>query len=360
MLSPFYKWLLVMGMWLTIGRIMAQEAVADTITPQEVLYSKASKLIDSAKYKEGVVLLKKAIKLRPDYWEAFNKMAFAKIKLKDYKGAEKDLLKAEEIAPLNYETIKLKGINFFLSGNYKEAKTMLDTALYVLTEEKIEDAELYYYRAQLMFLGKSYKSALENCEVALDYRPNYPEVQLLKGQIRFAQKEYNHAVRELSTAIDKMPETNREYLAYELRAKSKFELGDYKGAVSDWNVYIEGIPGEEQSLISRAAAKINTGENTSAIIDLDDAIKLNGKNPVSYCYRGVAKGGNKQYVEALKDLDFSIKLKFDYAAAYVNRAAIKMASKDKRGACADLEKADGLGDELAIKLIEQYCRDSRN
>lgn len=93
-----------------------------------------------------------------------------------------------------------------------------------------------------------------------------------------------------------------------------------------------------------------------AIVDLDEAIKINGSNPVSYCYRGVAKGGNRQYVEALKDLDYSIKLKFDYPAAYVNRAAIKFASKDKRGACADLQKADGLGDEMAYKLIDRYCR----
>ncbi len=74
----------------------------------------------------------------------------------------------------------------------------------------------------------------------------------------------------------------------------------------------------------------------------------------------MAKGGNKQFIEALKDLDYSIKLKFDYPAAYVNRAAIKMASKDKRGACADLEKADGLGDEMAVKLIERYCKDGRH
>jgi hypothetical protein len=77
---------------------------------------------------------------------------------------------------------------------------------------------------------------------------------------------------------------------------------------------------------------------------------------VSYNYRGVAKGENKQFVEALKDLDYSIKLKYDYAAAFVNRAAIKFASKDKRGACDDLNKADSLGDEMAIKLIETYCK----
>jgi hypothetical protein len=61
-------------------------------------------------------------------------------------------------------------------------------------------------------------------------------------------------------------------------------------------------------------------------------------------------------VEALKDLDTAIKLKFDYSTAYVNRAAIKMASKDKRGACDDLAKADGLGNELAVQMIERYCK----
>ena len=93
-----------------------------------------------------------------------------------------------------------------------------------------------------------------------------------------------------------------------------------------------------------------------AIVDLDEAIKLNDKNPVSYNYRGVAKGESKQFVEGLKDLDYAIKLKYNYGEAFVNRAAIKFASKDKNGACEDLNKADSLGDEMAIKLIETYCK----
>jgi tetratricopeptide (TPR) repeat protein len=169
-------------------------------------------------------------------------------------------------------------------------------------------------------------------------------------------KDYNHAINELSKATQLMPIERPDYKAYKILAKSKFEVGDFKGAIRDWDVYIDGNPGEEEALISRAAAKINVNDNSGAISDLDEAIKINKKNPVSYCYRGVAKGGNKNYIEAVKDLDYSIKLKFDYAAAYVNRAAIKMANKDKRGACEDLAKADGLGDELALKLIEQYCK----
>jgi hypothetical protein len=70
----------------------------------------------------------------------------------------------------------------------------------------------------------------------------------------------------------------------------------------------------------------------------------------------VAKGESRQFVEALKDFDYAIKLKYDYAGAFVNRAAVKFASKDKHGACDDLNKADSLGDEMAIQLIETYCK----
>lgn len=353
----FYKWFSFSFIWLVSLSSPAQEVRKDSVAGYEALYREAVKLIDSSRYEQALPLLKKAVKENPNYWEALNKSAYARLKTKDYKNALKDLEKAEKIAPMNFESLKLKGIIFFMTDRFREAKETIDTAVYVLTEEKLDDAELFLYRARLMFKGKNYKAALETCETALDVNPNYTEVMQLKGEIRFVRKEYNHAIKELNGAIGLMTEENRDYYAYKLRAKSKFELGDYKGAVSDWDVYIDGIPGEEEALISRGAAKINKNDHSGAIQDLDEAIKLNSKNAVSYCYRGVAKGGNRQYVEALKDLDYSIKLKFDYPAAYVNRAAIKMASKDKRGACEDLSKADRLGDEMALKLYEQYCRD---
>lgn len=355
----FYKWPIFLFMWSIALMTKAQEETpkADsTLLPYEKFYRQAVKLIDSAQYKEAIPLLKKAIKEKADYWEAYNKSGFAKMKLKDYKNAAKDLEKAEYYKPMNFETAKLRGINFYLDNKFKESKVAIDTAISISKDEKIDDAELHYYQGLLMFKGKSYKTAIGACEAAVEINPNYFEAMLLKGEIRFAMKDYNYAIRELNAAIKAMPTLKTDYSAYKLRAKSKFEVQDYKGAITDWNVYIDAIPEEEEALVSRGAARINANDNSGAISDLDHAIKLNPKNPVPYCYRGVAKGGNKNYIEALKDLDFAIKLKFDYGAAFVNRAAIKMASKDKRGACEDLEKADSLGDELAIKLIQQYCK----
>ena len=349
------KWFLFSYIWLLPQVFSAQETKSDSLSEDQKLYFEAVKLVDSARYKEALVQLKKVVKLNPSYIDAYNKTAYVKIKLKDYKGAQKELDKAELLMPLNFETEKLKALNYYFNNQFKECKVALDTAIAIAHEEKIDDAELFYYRAQLMFKGKSNKTALEALESATELNPRYIDAFILKGEIRFAMKDYNYAIKELSEAIKLMSATKPDYAAYKQRAKSRFEIADYKGAVQDWSVYMEAYPEEEEALVARGAAKINANDNSGAIVDLDAAIKINPKNPVSFCYRGTAKGGNKMFSEGIKDLDQAIKLKFDYSTAYVNRAAIKMAIKDKRGACDDLNKADGLGNELALKLVQKYC-----
>lgn len=343
-----------MLIWLPLN-LFSQNA-SDSIPEFIRLYNEASALQDSARWKESIPLLKKAIKTKDDYWEAHNLLALALVKTEKFGEALKALSKSEQVAPMNYETIKLRGITHFLNNSFAASKNALDTAAELAVSENIDDAELHVYRARLMYKGKAYKDALGACEAALDLKPRMWEAMMLKGEIRFDMKEYRYAIHDLTEALNNMKPEKTDYRAYKLRAKSRFEVGEYKNAVTDWDVYLDAYPKEEEALISRAAAKINFNDNSGAIADLDQAISVNSRNPVSWCYRGVAKGGNKSYEEAMKDLNQAIKLKYNWPVAYVNRAAIKMAVKDKRGACQDLEKADSLGSETAYKLIDQYCK----
>lgn len=353
-----YKWLIftLIYFFSIVGRAQEESAEVDVLLPHEIELNKAAKMVEEEKYKEAVVALKKIVKENPNYLEAYQKMALAKIKLKKYYDAGKDLEKATSLDSSNYETLRLQGINFYLNNQFKESKVAIDSALAINRREKIDDAELLYYQALLMFKGKSYKDAINACEAALDHDYRYVPAIALKGEIRFVMKDYNYAIKELTEAIAKADSLKPDYASYKLRAKSWFEVREYKNAIKDWNVYIDAFPQEEEALISRASAKININDNSSAIDDLDKALKLNPKNPVIYNYRGIAKAGNGKYKEGLDDLNYCLKLKFDYAGAYVNRAAIKMALKDSRGACQDLDKADRLGDTMAYKLIEKYCK----
>lgn len=323
---------------------------------QITIYKAGLKLIDSAKYKNAINEFKKAVKIKKDYSEAWLKMGYCKMKLEDFIGADADYNKALKTGPPEFEPLKLKGINHFFLTEYDSAKKYLDSALLVYEDERIDDAEFHYYRGKLMYVGKSYKQALEESNITLEINPKYYDAMILKCEIRFAQKEWAYALKELNETIKALPEKMKNYELYKMRAKSKFELKDYKGSAQDWSAYIDNNSKDEEAYISRAMARININDHTNAIVDLDEAIKLNSKNPVSWNFRGLAKGSNKQIVEGIKDLDQSIKLKFDYANAYLHRAALKMAAKDKRGACDDLQKADSLGNDVAPGLFDQYCK----
>ncbi len=89
------KWSLLSFFWLIASISYSQEVKNDSISEEEKLYLTAIKEIDSARYKQAIPILKKVIKLNPMHVNAWNKMAYAKIKLKDYKGAEKDLQKSD-------------------------------------------------------------------------------------------------------------------------------------------------------------------------------------------------------------------------------------------------------------------------
>lgn len=323
---------------------------------QITIYKKGLKLIDSADYKNAIIEFKKALKIKKDYYEAWLKMGYCKMQMGDYEGADADYNKALKTGPGDFETLKLKGINHFFITEYDSAKKYLDSAQIIYEDERVDDAEFHYYRGKLMYVGKSYKKALEEANIALEVKPKYYDAMILRCEIRFSQKEWAYALRELNETIKVLPEKEKNYDLYKMRAKTKFELKDFKGAVQDWSVYIDNNSKVEEAYIERGMARINNNDYTNAVVDLDEAIKLNAKNPVSWNFRGLAKGSNKQIVEGIKDLDQSIKLKFDYANAYLHRAALKMAAKDKRGACDDLQKADSLGNEMAPGLFEQYCK----
>ncbi len=352
----FYKWFIILLCGLSS---LCSYSQTDSL-PQELkeitLFKQGIKAMDTLNYKEAITSFKKAVKIKKEYWEAYNKMAWCKMQTKDFKGADLDLYKSQEFGPNDFETMKLIAMNYYFLKDYKMSKKYMDSAEILIIEEKIEDAEFYLYQGKLRLAGKSYKQAYESAGNALYYKADYHEAMILKAEVRFAAKEWPYALRDLNEIIRILPENKMDYNLYKMRAITKFELKDYKGSVTDWNVYIDAMPKEEEALIQRAAAKINCNDFTSAIVDLDDAIKINPKNHISYCYRGLAKGSNKAIVEGLKDLDYSIKLKFDYSTAYINRAALKMAAKDKRGACEDLQKADSLGNERAPQLFNSYCK----
>ena len=338
----------------SISFCRAQKTKTDTsraLDPAADLYKASMKLIDSLRYKEAIKLLEKSVKIKKNYAEAYNKMALCNMELKDFSAAQKNLENSLKIMPDNFNCIKYLGRACFLNQKYDQAKKYYTDA----QQLNANDVELMCFIAELRSLGQDLKGALEMYNNIIYEKETYALAYLGRGMIKFKQKQYPYAIQDLEQGLllSKYQKIDKEI--YVSLAQCKFETGAYKSAIKVYDTLVRRDPKDANALTYRGASKLSMNDFSGAIKDLDEAIKLNPKDYISYNFRGTAKGGLKQNVEALKDFDYCIKLKLDYPSVYVNRAAIKMASKDRRGACEDLNKADQLGSDVAIKYIQQYC-----
>ncbi len=343
---------------ITSSICLAQKTKTDTtrtLDPAADLYKASMKLIDSLKYKDAIKLLDKAVKIKKDYSEAYNKIAFCNMQLNDFASAQKNLELSLKYDPDNFNCIKYLGRACYLNKKYDQAKKYYESADSLVSH----DVELMCFIAELRVFGGDLKGALEMYNNIVFERDNYAPAYIGRGMLKFKQKEYPYAIKDIEQGLVLSKYQKIDNDIYLSLAQSKFEAGDYKGAVKVFDTLVKRNPKNEYALTYRGASKIYTNDFSGAVKDLDEAIKLNPKSYVAYNFRGTAKGGLKQNVEALKDFDFCIKLKVDYASVYVNRAAIKMASKDRKGACEDLNKADQLGSDIAIQYLQQFCGGDR-
>lgn len=344
--------------WMCMGTCLAQKSKTDstrTLDPAADLYKASIKLIDSLKYKDAIKLLEKSVKIKKDYAEAYNKIAFCKMELNDFASAQKNLELSLKYMPDNFNCIKYLGRACFLNKKYDQAKRYYDSADSLVPH----DVELMCFIAELRAFGQDLKGALDMYNNIIYEKENYALAYIGRGMIKFKQKEYPYAIKDIEQGLVLSKYQKIDNEIYTSLAQSKFEIGAFKSAIKVFDTLIKRNPKNEYALTYRGASKISINDFSGAINDLDEAIKLNPKSYIAYNFRGTAKGGLKQNVAALADFDLCIKLKVDYASVYVNRAAIKMASKDRRGACDDLNKADQLGSDIAIQYIQQYCGGDR-
>ena len=147
---------------------------------------------------------------------------------------------------------------------------------------------------------------------------------------------------------------NHEYFFN--RAQDKFELADYEEAILDYNKALELSPTEICLVYSmRGNAKRNLGDFDGAISDQNKALDFDPLYADGYFNRGSAKYKMGDFSGAIEDYTQVIKINPKDSDAFFNRANIKKEIRDMRGACEDWKKGAELGDEDAVKLVQEHC-----
>ena len=123
---------------------------------------------------------------------------------------------------------------------------------------------------------------------------------------------------------DKFAKKNpNDSTAYNNRAVARYELGDYKGAVKDYDKAISIDPDFAVAYYNRGKAKYAIGDHKGAIKDYDKAISIDPNYADAYTNRGLVKYAIGDYKGAIKDYDKAISINPNDAFAYTNRAVAK-------------------------------------
>ena len=132
---------------------------------------------------------------------------------------------------------------------------------------------------------------------------------------------------------------------YNKRGNQKYDVEDYKGAISDFSKAIKINPQYGDAYNNRGNVKLDLNIYKGAISDYTKAIKINPQYGDAYYNRGLAKENLKDFEGAIKDYTKAIEIYpkgEDAGDAYHGRGYAKEMLKDFEGALSDYTKATKL------------------
>ena len=118
-------------------------------------------------------------------------------------------------------------------------------------------------------------------------------------------------------------------------------------------------PGQQEAIVyfNSGNSKYQQGDFEGALKDYSKAIELNPDYYKAYNNRGNLLSSVKEdYKAAIADFTKAIELSPTFAEAWLGRGTSKYLMADKSGACRDWQQAQSLGSPQAGKLLETYCK----
>ncbi len=160
----------------------------------------------------------------------------------------------------------------------------------------------------------------------------------------FAAADPNEKVSCYSEAIRLKPDFADAFFN---RGNTRHEIGDFDGAIVDFDEVIRLKPEYGDAFMNRGAARKLKGDLKGARRDYSEAIRLNPNYAEAFNNRGIASFDKGYLDRAMLDFEEAIRLNSKYAEAFNNRGNTREAKGDLDGAMRDYEEAIRLKPDLA-------------
>jgi tetratricopeptide (TPR) repeat protein/S1-C subfamily serine protease len=300
-------------------------------------YGKARALGSDKKYPQAIAAISTATSTIPAerrrlYYYMWQRQSGYYLELRKYNEAIKAIDIAIGLEPTDPLLFSSKARIFNNAGKYQQANAIYDK----LIKDRPENY-LFISRGYNKLEAGDKAAALLDFNKAIILDPNSARGYLSRGILNYrAGNSNSKTILDIDKAISL---DDRSEVAYFLRANSKLQLGDNKGALLDAETGISLEPKSHLGYIARGNAKSQLGDRQGALLDFDKAIAVEPNQTYPFTNRGSfrAKIGDRQ--GSLSDFDRAASINPNESAVYSSRGAIKLNFGDKKGALLDYDRA---------------------
>ena len=267
---------------------------------------------NAKKYGEAIEHCSKAIRVKPDFADAYYNRGVAYSDAGDCDSAIADYTRAIELNPTDAEAYNNRGWAFGNQGDYESALADYTKAI----ESNPNHAIAYCNRGRTYSNTGDDDSAIADYTAAIQLNPNYVEAYYDRGNAYFRRSQYDCAISDFTTAIELKPDMAK---AYNNRGVAYNDEGDFDRAIADYIAAIQLNPDDAEAYYNRGGAHYRMSKFDLAIEDYTRAINIKHDYVEAYINRGSAYNKKMEFDSAIKDFTKAIYLKPDSAEAYNNR-----------------------------------------
>ncbi|RUM49839.1 MAG: hypothetical protein DSY47_02855 [Hydrogenothermus sp.] len=230
--------------------------------------------------KAGIEEISHAINLKPDYTEAYLERGKIYLQLGQLEKAEKDFNKVLTLKP-NLEEAYIYLAQIHLArGNYEKA---LESLQKVYKKEGKDNYKYFFYLGKIHFNNKEYTQAIELLSKALQLNPYLVDAYDLRAQSYKETGEYKNAIEDFKKAYTLMPEEKRFFVEISnIHFKIADEFFDKGDIINSATHIVEGmeinydikLDEKYKEILIEAGRKITNENPHKAILFFDFALRL--------------------------------------------------------------------------------------
>ena len=244
------------------------------------VYNKAVTKCEIGEFEDALKLIDKALKIRPDFADAWNMKGNALKMLNKLKEAEQCYKKAIQLDSQMPEVwVNLSMLNLELE-RYDDSLKCLDKALKISPDI----APFWAKRAQVLLNFNRSDEAMNNVNTALDLNPKCTEALYIKANILGRTGYTDQAIFYLSRLLEVKP---RETRALVLKASLLFSKRAFTEATKCFSVLCEIHPENADYLEQKGLCHFELGEFEKSLKCFEKVTELNSSNGDGWYNRGL-------------------------------------------------------------------------